>query len=73
MLQFPRLPSLNFSMELKKVNTGNVPRYALDKFLLPLNIIDMDRSAAIEAAAIRAQLEKKENNRGRFYLIDNIS
>jgi tRNA(fMet)-specific endonuclease VapC len=32
---------------------------ALDKFLLPLNIIDLDRSAAIEAAAIRAQLEKK--------------
>ena len=32
---------------------------ALAKFLLPLNIIEMDASAAMEAAAIRAQLEKK--------------
>ena len=32
---------------------------ALAKFLLPLNHIDLDRSAALEAAAIRAQLEKK--------------
>ena len=31
---------------------------ALAKFLLPLNLIDLDRSAAIEAATIRAQLEK---------------
>jgi len=32
---------------------------ALAKFLLPLNLIELDRSSAIEAAAIRAQLEKK--------------
>ena len=32
---------------------------ALAKFLLPLNLINMDRSSAIEAATIRAQLEKK--------------
>jgi len=31
---------------------------ALAKFLLPLNLIDLDRSAAMEAATIRAQLEK---------------
>ena len=32
---------------------------ALAKFILPLNIINLDRSSAIEAATIRAQLEKK--------------
>ncbi|MFC1891544.1 type II toxin-antitoxin system VapC family toxin [Thermodesulfobacteriota bacterium] len=32
---------------------------ALAKFLLPLNLIDLDRSSAIEAAKIRVQLEKK--------------
>ena len=32
---------------------------ALAKFLLPLNLIYLDRSSAIEAAIIRAQLEKK--------------
>lgn len=32
---------------------------ALAKFLLPLNLIDLDRSSAIEAATIRAQLEEK--------------
>ena len=32
---------------------------ALTKFLLPLNLIDLDRPSAIEAAAVRAQLEKK--------------
>lgn len=32
---------------------------ALTKFLLPLNLINLDRSSAIEAAAIRAQFEKK--------------
>ena len=31
---------------------------ALAKFLLPLNLIDLDRSAAMEAATIRAQREK---------------
>ncbi len=32
---------------------------ALAKFLQPLNLINLDRSSAIEAATIRAQLEKK--------------
>ena len=32
---------------------------ALAKFLLPLNLIDLDRSSAVEAATIRAQLEKE--------------
>jgi tRNA(fMet)-specific endonuclease VapC len=32
---------------------------ALAKFLLPLNLIDFDHSTAVEAAVIRAQLEKK--------------
>jgi tRNA(fMet)-specific endonuclease VapC len=32
---------------------------ALTKFLLPLNLIKLDRSSAVKAAAIRAQLEKK--------------
>ena len=32
---------------------------ALAKFLLPLNLINLDHSSAIEAATIRAQLEKK--------------
>ncbi|MFH1164505.1 MAG: type II toxin-antitoxin system VapC family toxin [Pseudomonadota bacterium] len=32
--------------------------YALAKFLQPLNIIELDRSSAMDAASIRAQLEK---------------
>jgi tRNA(fMet)-specific endonuclease VapC len=32
---------------------------ALERFLLPLTILDMDQPAAIDAAAIRASLEKK--------------
>ena len=32
---------------------------ALAKFLLPLNLLDLDRSAAADAAAIRAELERK--------------
>ena len=32
---------------------------ALTKFLLPLNLLKFDRSSAVEAAAIRAKLEKK--------------
>jgi len=42
---------------------------ALDKFLLPLNMIDLDRSAAIEAAAIRAQLEMKGISIGPYDLL----
>ena len=32
---------------------------ALAKFLLPFNLLELDRSAATDAAAIRAELEKK--------------
>lgn len=42
---------------------------ALAKFLLPLNLIDMDRSAALEAAMIRAHLEKKGMPIGPYDLL----
>ena len=42
---------------------------ALAKFLLPLNIIDLDRSAAEEAATIRAQLEMKGMPIGPYDLL----
>jgi tRNA(fMet)-specific endonuclease VapC len=42
---------------------------ALAKFLLPLNLIDLDRFAAEEAAAIRAQLEKKGKSIGPYDLL----
>ena len=42
---------------------------ALAKFLSPLNIIDLDHSAAIEAAIIRAQLEKKGMQIGPYDLL----
>ncbi len=42
---------------------------ALAKFLLPLNLIDLDHLAAVEAAAIRAQLEKKGISIGPYDLL----
>jgi len=42
---------------------------ALAKFLLPLNLINLDYSSAIEAAAIRAQLEKKGAPIGPYDLL----
>ena len=42
---------------------------ALAKFLLPLNLIDIDHSAAIEAAAIRAKLEKNGMPIGPYDLL----
>lgn len=42
---------------------------ALAKFLLPLNILDFDNSAAIEAAAIRADLERKGTPIGPYDLM----
>jgi tRNA(fMet)-specific endonuclease VapC len=42
---------------------------ALAKFLLPLTLIDLDRLAAEEAAAIRAQLEKKGKSIGPYDLL----
>ncbi len=42
---------------------------ALEKFLQPLNLIELDRSAAIEAAVICAQLEKKGISIGSYDLL----
>ena len=42
---------------------------ALAKFLLPLNLIPLDRSSAIEAAIIRVQLEKKGMAMGPYDLL----
>ena len=42
---------------------------ALAKFLLPLNLINLDRSSAIEAAIIRARLEKKGMPIGPYDLL----
>ena len=42
---------------------------ALAKFLLPLNLINLDHSSAIEAATIRAQLEKKGMPIGPYDLL----
>jgi len=44
-------------------------RGALAKFLLPLNLINIDRSSAIEAAIIRAQLEIKGMPIGPYDLL----
>lgn len=42
---------------------------ALAKFLLPLNMIELDRFAAEEAAVIRAQLEKKGISIGPYDIL----
>jgi tRNA(fMet)-specific endonuclease VapC len=42
---------------------------ALTKFLLPLDLIDLDRSSAIEAANIRAQLERNGMPIGPYDLL----
>lgn len=42
---------------------------ALKKFLLPLNVVDLDHSAACEAAAIRAEVEKKGTSVGPYDLL----
>jgi tRNA(fMet)-specific endonuclease VapC len=42
---------------------------ALAKFLLPLNLIDLDRWGAEEAAVIRAQVEKKGISIGPYDLL----
>jgi tRNA(fMet)-specific endonuclease VapC len=42
---------------------------ALAKFLLPLNLLDLDRSAAADAAVIRAELEKKGRPIGPYDLL----
>jgi tRNA(fMet)-specific endonuclease VapC len=42
---------------------------ALAKFLLPLNLINLDRSSAMESAIIRVQLEKKGMPIGPYDLL----
>jgi len=42
---------------------------ALIKFLLPLNLLDLDRLAAEEAALVRTQLEKKGISIGPYDLL----
>jgi tRNA(fMet)-specific endonuclease VapC len=42
---------------------------ALTKFLLPLDLISIDRSSAIEAATIRAQLERSGMPIGPYDLL----
>ena len=42
---------------------------ALAKFLLPLNLMNLDRSSALESAVIRAQLEKKGTPIGPYDLL----
>lgn len=42
---------------------------ALARFLLPLNFLDIDRSAAADAAVIRAELEKKGRPIGPYDLL----
>jgi tRNA(fMet)-specific endonuclease VapC len=42
---------------------------ALTKFLLPLDLIDLDHSSAIEAANIRAQLERSGMPIGPYDLL----
>jgi len=48
---------LQYGVEKSQYREGSED--ALAKFLLPLNLINLDHSSAIEAAIIRAQLEKK--------------
>ena len=42
---------------------------ALAKFLLPLNLMNLDRSSALESAIIRAQLEKEGMPIGPYDLL----
>ncbi len=42
---------------------------ALDRFVLPLTILDIDRQAATDAANIRAQLERKGTPIGPYDLL----
>ncbi|MDZ7697865.1 MAG: type II toxin-antitoxin system VapC family toxin [Deltaproteobacteria bacterium] len=44
-------------------------RDAMAKFLSPLNVVNLDRSSVLEAAAIRAQLEKKGMPIGPYDLL----
>ena len=55
--------------EIEKSQYRQRSQDALSKFLLPLNLIKLDRSAAIEAATIRAQLEKKGMPIGPYDLL----
>lgn len=54
---------------VEKSQYGQRSEEALAKFLLPLNLIDLDRSAAIDAAVIRAQLERNGMPIGPYDLL----
>ena len=58
---------LQYGIEKSQYRQGSED--ALAKFMLPLDLINLDRSAAIEAAAIRAQLESKGMPIGPYDLL----
>ena len=53
----------------EKSNRKQQSQKALKKFLSPLDIVDLDRAAANEAAVIRAQLEKKGTPIGPYDIL----
>lgn len=60
-----------FELEYGAQKSQSVKRTqkALAGFFLPLNILDIDRSAAAEAASIRAKLERKGTPIGPYDLL----
>ncbi len=54
---------------IEKSQSRQRAEVALAKFLLPLSLIDIDQAAAIEAAAIRAKLEKNGMPIGPYDLL----
>ena len=60
---------LELQYGIEKSQSRKRSEHALAKFILPLNIIDFDRSSAVEAAIIRVQLEKKGMPIGPYDLL----
>jgi tRNA(fMet)-specific endonuclease VapC len=60
-----------FELEYEVQKSQHIERTqdALERFLLPLTILDMDQPAATDAAAIRASLEKKGTPIGPYDLL----
>ena len=60
-----------FELECGAEKSGSKDRStkALNKFLLPLTIVDFDREAALKAASVRARLEKKGIPIGAYDLL----
>lgn len=69
MLPFPPSPLFELEYGVEKSSQGQRAKKALSQFLMPLNILDMDRAAAVEAAVIRARLEKKGMPIGPYDLL----